>query len=108
MRVCAVRHSGGSQGLHFDEDWSGGGGGLATSAWRMLKKYLKQYDPVHVNGYRKAVAHKILSLDNRIKLPKWLVESFKVCLRFHACVVLCRVSCRATALTRACAVSTET
>lgn len=69
--------AGGSQGLHFDEDWSGGGGGLATSAWRMLKKYLKQYDPVHVNGYRKAVAHKILSLDNRIKLPKWLVESFK-------------------------------
>jgi hypothetical protein len=74
----------------------------------MLKKYLKQYDPVHVNGYRKAVAHKILSLDNRIKLPKWLVESFKVCPSTReSCCVSC-VVCRATALTRACAVSTET
>jgi hypothetical protein len=63
--------------VHFDEDWTGGGG-LATSSWRMLKKYLKQYDPVHVNGYKKTVAHKILSLNNRMKLPKWLVESFKV------------------------------
>jgi hypothetical protein len=62
--------------VHFDDDWTVGGG-LAASCWCMLKKYLKEYDPRHVKGYQKAVAYKILSMDNRIKLPKWLVQSFK-------------------------------
>jgi len=44
----------------------------------MLENFLENYDTAKTNfQYRVRVAEKILSTDDRIKLPTWLVISFK-------------------------------
>jgi len=48
------------------------------AGWKMLENFLENYDTSKTNyQYRVRVAEKILSTDDRIKLPTWLVNSFK-------------------------------
>jgi hypothetical protein len=50
-----------------------------TACWQLLERYLQRYDTPDTNfKYHLVVVDKILSTDPRIKLPLWLVASFKV------------------------------
>ncbi|KJE89139.1 nucleoporin [Capsaspora owczarzaki ATCC 30864] len=48
------------------------------SAWRLLQSYLDAFDSADTNyEYHRAVVHRLLAIDRRIKLPQWLIMSAK-------------------------------
>lgn len=49
-----------------------------NSLWSVIEENLNKYDSASTNyQYHVNVAEKILSTDSRIKLPTWLIVSFK-------------------------------
>lgn len=52
---------------------------VVDSAWKLLESYLQNFDSRETNFvHHKDVASRLLSLDRRVKLPQWLVNSYKV------------------------------
>ena len=71
---------------------------VISRAWQRLRKYLLKFDTVDTNfSYRVSVCETILLADNRLHVPQWLIDLFRVlyshkhvfrCLYVYVCLYI--------------------